>query len=668
MRCREFFACFMVFPFLCGILVSQENKFQWAREPGRDPGHYQTMISLAGVNENGVAVGTAFDVLLGQVFYLFRDGKAIPLAEENDLYSPAGGPTLVFGINNKSALFIQTTLLRYLQYDLTDGTIRIISRHGLLNTGTGEQEVDLDYIIGMNNVGEIVASYRGQGVFGKPALGRVNSPETPKSNGVFRAITCPNSGIMEPKGMNDQGVIVGNCMYPGGTPRGGARIGFVYIDGKVTTFEDDHGFNTIPLAVSNSGVIVGGFQAGIQQPNGRWSGPAKQTGFAYDGNKFIDIGSPAPPDGGEQPTGVNSEGEVSFATGGILHIPMLKGAFRGGVTPGRADVARALAQTKLDNSNNDESWPAVASLDHTVAMIGDNVGKDAAITLQIWQRLFTARQTAIGSDTLNGNLALGLGNALAAIKQLFRSQIVIDSLKARTDHAPGALPTLQRIVGEDGKGSIAREFDLLGPYADKSGGTISDRDRFADDLDQAVSRMILATLDCRKLDANRRELIVAGISSNGTHHQSDPVDRPVKNVTEAVEVIREDLGSDVAEIYAARQMLAQERQTETGDSDLDQMMRTEQAAMAAFLNQLFLARTLTALIKEQWNDDPRAAEGLNRLLGTKAATVAIEQLNSRPAYIDDASIQTSLGRLVAIVVDIDKPFTDLINKENAPTH
>jgi len=652
--------CYLVSFLFATLVTGQERKFDGAAEPGHDPSHYQTMIGLTGINDDGIAVGMASDALLGPVFYFFKDGKATPFAEQNDFNNSVAGAPLVLNINNKSVLFVQTTLPRYILYDLADGGMRTIGRHGILHTANGNVEIDLDYIIAVNASGVIVGGFHGQGVFGRPALGRRNAPEIPTAGGTFRQISCPYNAIMEPKSINDQGVIVGACLYPGHTPRGAARMGFVYIDDKVTTFEHEHGINTVPFAVSNSGVIVGSYQPATLQSNGKWGGTPVNTGFAYDGSHFIDVASAAPAMGGEQPTGVNSRGDVTIATG-VFHSAMSKGAFKGTSPPPFTQPSELAPSSGTVGTTN---CPATASFASAVTSIRENVGADAATTLQLWQKLFIGKQTAIGSQTLTQGLATFLLSDLEAAHQLFRAQLIVDVLKARADRNGRALEVLQQIVGDEGKKELGLKFNQLGSYADKSSGTSSIRDSFADDIDHVIIPMILATPVCQPLNANRWDIVVGGVSSSNSRRNVAAPEDTVDDADEAIEVMREGLGSEVADVFAIRLMLAREKLTETGEPSLDEKNRTLQTITEAMFDQLFQWRMLIALVQEQWNDDPRAEGSLRRLLGKKAAAFLIEQIKTQPGYVEQSSVDSWFGSHAALLADADKTLTLLLSKEN----
>jgi probable HAF family extracellular repeat protein len=129
---------------------------------------------------------------------------------------------------------------------------------------------------GINNNGDIV----GYSVSGRVASGFLYS------NGTFQTISpCPNGGT-EPMGINDAGVIVGNC---NGDP-------FIYQNGTVTYLSYPKANATFLTGINNQGVIIGIWQL---------RDSPKQHSFVYSNGIFTTI------DGLTSPGGINNSNTVS---------------------------------------------------------------------------------------------------------------------------------------------------------------------------------------------------------------------------------------------------------------------------------------------------------------------------------------------------------------------
>jgi hypothetical protein len=246
-------------------------------EPVRYAGAVQT--DLTGINNEGVAVGYYEQRLLHG--FIYKSGTMTRLE------GPLGdGNTRLLTITNNGEILI------------AQGPNYFIYKDGHSIRITGPPTVT-----GMNSKRQIVGNSGGQGFYGSPALGALDSTAPVQTSASLKPMVCPGGIPAQAFGINDQGHITGTCGLKGFIFDGHGYKLFVYPGARVTS----------GLGINNADVVVGTYQAGGGPP---------LSGMIYDGSKFTPLDLPR---------------AFSSAALGINDGNQIVGSFRIGNDTGGAD-------------------------------------------------------------------------------------------------------------------------------------------------------------------------------------------------------------------------------------------------------------------------------------------------------------------------------------------
>jgi len=212
--------------------------------------------AAAGINDLGQIVGTYFDDS-GETFSGFV--YDVPTNTFTGTFSdPLYGYTFASGINNAGTIVGNIQLyggptISYVAFQLTGTTFKKISPQG--SSSTTASSID--------NFGDVIGLATFNRVFGFIS-----------ANGKYQRITLPIL-LAQPYGINDFGALVG-LFY---STKDNVFLGFIYQNSIFQILNFPGSTGTFPMAINNSGEVVGYFYDSNSSTHGfTWTPPADGLG------------------------------------------------------------------------------------------------------------------------------------------------------------------------------------------------------------------------------------------------------------------------------------------------------------------------------------------------------------------------------------------------------
>jgi uncharacterized membrane protein len=261
---------------------------------------------------------------------------------------------------------------------------------GQIDDGGTIKAIRLRYLTGLSTDGKVYGIYNGNhgpcAVVGAPTLGVPGDlGPAPTAPATYTLIGCPGGGNTRIHGINAKGQIAGSVNSQG----------FIWSNGKLSTFSFPGAVSTAVEAINDAGVVVGFFEPGnvvgqdgvVQGYLTAISAPP-QKGFVYDGTTFKFVSVP----GGQTwtyATAINNTGRIA---GYYHHDQELNHAFA--IDIAKLPTARELPTPAELNEAASASWlgsihsgEGRAAFDAAYRILQEACGQPVASTLRAVQAL-----------------------------------------------------------------------------------------------------------------------------------------------------------------------------------------------------------------------------------------------------------------------------------------
>jgi hypothetical protein len=336
-----------------------------------------------------------------------------------------GGDPDVVALNNRGQLLVSRSIqggALFFLGDVDSGRLQPIGLVATVDEDGTPRTVRLKYLTGLNDRGEVYGVYDGPpghcAVVGTPSLAASDTDPAPQAPTPYRFLGCAGKGALHIAAVNAKGQMTGVAE---------GHLGFLWTDGKLTTFVFPGSTFTTPERITEAGLVTGSFRPFndvqddglVANHKGNIGLTSPEKSFVYDGAQFRLLSVPSPGNGSTTLVrAISASGTLLGTTnarlgaGGPGTHPLFQ-AFT--VSVAALPVVRTQPSSGDYTSEAVARWQAAAHspgdtgrFDEAYAVLKRDVGPEAALALRAFQLLHSEGPVARpGKVTLNdsvGNL------------------------------------------------------------------------------------------------------------------------------------------------------------------------------------------------------------------------------------------------------------------------